>query len=44
VRVQCALHGTLHAHTDNVNNDMQISIRYLILAKHWMWLPDDSFM
>jgi hypothetical protein len=21
-----------------------IGTRYEILAKHWMWLPDDSFM
>jgi len=21
-----------------------IGTRYVILAKHWMWLPDDGFM
>jgi len=24
-------------------NDMHIGTRYVILAKHWMWLPDDGF-
>jgi len=24
--------------------DMHIGTRYVILAKHWMWLPDDGFM
>jgi len=23
---------------------MHIGTRYVILAKHWMWLPDDGFM
>ena len=27
-----------------VNNDTHIGTRYVILAKHWMWLPDDGFM
>ena len=30
--------------TDNINNDTHIGTRYIILAKHWMWLPDDNFM
>jgi len=30
--------------TDNISNDMHIGTRYVILAKHWMWLPDDGFM
>ena len=29
--------------TDNINNDTHIVTRYVILAKHWMWLPDDGF-
>jgi len=29
---------------DNVNNDTHIGSRYVILAKHWIWLPDDGFM
>jgi len=24
-------------------NDTHIGTRYVILAKHWMWLPDDGF-
>jgi hypothetical protein len=27
-----------------VSNDTNICTRYVILAKHWMWLPDDGFM
>jgi len=30
--------------TDNINNDTHIGTRYVILAKHWLWLPDDGFM
>jgi hypothetical protein len=32
--------------TDNINNDndMHIGTRYVILAKHRMWLPDDGSM
>jgi len=30
--------------TDNINNDTHIGTRYVILAKHWMWLPDDGLM
>jgi len=30
--------------TGNINNDTHIGTRYVILAKHWMWLPDDGFM
>ena len=25
-------------------HDTHIGTRYVILAKHWMWLPDDGFM
>ena len=47
----CTVHYT-HAqqvnicrhNTDNINNDTHIGTRYVILAKHWMWLPDDGFM
>ena len=28
----------------NINNDTHIGTRYVILAKHWMWLHDDGFM
>jgi len=27
-----------------VSLDTHIDTRYVILAKHWMWLPDDDFM
>jgi len=30
--------------TDNINTDTHIGTRYVISAKHWMWLPDDGFM
>jgi len=30
--------------TDDINNDTHFGTRYVILAKHWMWLPDDGFM
>ena len=29
--------------TGNVNKDTHIGTGYVILAKHWMWLPDDGF-
>ena len=29
--------------TDNSNNDTHIGTKYVILAKYWMWLPDDGF-
>jgi len=29
---------------DNINIDTHIGTRYVILAKLWMWLPDDGFM
>ena len=43
---------TVHTHnsskyaatTDNINNDMYIGTRHVILAKHQMWLPDDGFI
>ena len=25
-------------------DDTHIGTGYVILAKHWMWLPDDGFM
>jgi len=33
-----------HHNTDNINNDTHIGTRYVILAKHCVWLPDDGFM
>ena len=47
----CTVHNT-HAQqvkicchdTDNINNDTHVGTRYVTLAKHWMWLPDNSFM
>jgi len=27
-----------------VVNDTHIGTRYVILTKHWMWLPDDGFI
>ena len=38
---QC--YGFRH-NTDNINNDTHIGTRYVILAKHWMWFPDDGSM
>ena len=32
------------SHEKTPYNDMHIGTRYVILAKHWMWLPDDGFM
>jgi len=29
---------------DDINNDTHIRTSYVILAKHWMWFPDDGFM
>ena len=29
-------------HNSDINNDMHVDTRYVILAKHWMWLPDDG--
>jgi hypothetical protein len=41
----CQCYGSICRHnTDNINNDTQIGTRNVILAKHWMWLPDDGFM
>ena len=28
----------------DIYSDTDIGSRYVILAKHWMWLPDDGFM
>jgi hypothetical protein len=47
----CTVHNT-HAqqvkirrhNTDNINNDTRIGTRYVILAKHWIRLPDDGSM
>ena len=36
--------GVCHHNTDNINNDTHIGTRYVILAKHWIWLPDDDFI
>jgi hypothetical protein len=30
--------------TDKINDDRHIGTRHVILAKHWIWLPDDGFM
>jgi hypothetical protein len=30
--------------TENVSNDTYIGTRNVILAMHWLWLPDDGFM
>jgi len=29
--------------TENINIDTHIGTRYVILAKHRIWLPDDGF-
>jgi hypothetical protein len=34
--------GICRHNTDNIINDMHVGTRYVILAKHWMWLPDDG--
>ena len=28
----------------DINNDTYTGTRYVILAKHWVWLPDDGFI
>ena len=33
--------GICHHNTDIIYNDTHIGTRYVILAKHWMWLHDD---
>ena len=33
-----------HHSTDNINNDTHIGTRCVILANHWMWLPDYGFL
>jgi len=30
--------------TDKINIDTRFSTRYVILAKQWMWFPEDCFM
>ena len=42
-RCQC-YGGICRRNTDTINNDTHIGTRRVILAKHWMWLPDDGFM
>jgi len=34
--------GICRHNTDNIYNDMHIGTRYVILAKYWIWLPDDG--
>jgi hypothetical protein len=36
--------GICRHNTDNIHNDTHIGTGYVILAKHWMWLPDDGSM
>jgi hypothetical protein len=49
------LHGVPHTrttvlnkicrhNTENISNDTHIWTRHVILAKHWLWLPDDGFV
>ena len=41
----CQCYGGVCRHKiDSINIDTHIGTRYIILAKHWMWLPDDDFM
>jgi hypothetical protein len=40
----CTHNKICRHNTDNINNDKHIGTRYVILAKHWLWLPDDGFM
>ena len=41
----CQCYDGIRRHnTENINNDTHIGTRYVILAKHWMWLPDDGSM
>jgi len=41
----CQCYGGICCHnTDNINIDTHIGTRYVILAKHWTWLPDEGFM
>ena len=41
--VRVVIDGICRYNTDNINIDTHIGIRYVILAKQWMWLPDDGF-
>jgi len=42
---RCQCYGGICYHNiDNINNDTHSGTRYVILAEHWMWLPDDGFM
>ena len=36
-------YGICRYNNDNINKDTHIGTRYVILDKHWMWLPDDCF-
>jgi len=36
--------GICRHNTDNINDDTHIGTRYVILAKRWVWLPDDGSM
>jgi hypothetical protein len=44
----CQCYGGICSHKTDVNNDTQIGTnigtRYVILAKHWTWFPDDGFI
>ena len=36
--------SVLWRHLCRINIDTHIGTRYVILAKHWVWLPDDGFI
>ena len=38
----CQCYGGLYRHNTDNNNDTHIGTRYVILAKQWIWLPDDG--
>ena len=42
--IQCLAKITYLERYVRVVNDKHIATRYVILAKHWMWLPDDGFI
>jgi len=42
LRSCCPLVQLYPINTDNINNGT--NTRYVILSKHWMWLPVDGFM
>jgi len=40
----CQIYGGIWSQsTGNINKDTHTGTRYVILAKYWMWLPDDGF-